>query len=65
MPKRFEVCDLCGKKGVYEIHGFSMDPAGTERCRYCYATNPNGVPQPIVFDPVKVRRALLGIEEES
>jgi hypothetical protein len=36
--KRFEVCPKCGKKGFYVEHGWSMNPAGSMRCRYCYHT---------------------------
>lgn len=36
MPKTYEICDRCGKKGVYEIHGWTLHPAGTRECRYCH-----------------------------
>jgi hypothetical protein len=38
MPKRFEPCPKCDKKGFYEERGWSMNPSGTMRCRYCYYT---------------------------
>jgi hypothetical protein len=38
MPKVFEPCPKCGRKGFYVEHGWSMNPSGTKRCRYCYYT---------------------------
>lgn len=34
--KHFEVCENCGKKGVYLSNGYPDWGDGTERCRYCY-----------------------------
>jgi len=35
MPKTYEHCPQCGKKGVYRSNGYPYWGDGTKRCRYC------------------------------
>jgi hypothetical protein len=56
MPKTYEVCNHCGKKGVYEIHGWTTHPPGTQECRYCHRVNPNKEGTTAVADTPDVSR---------
>ncbi len=57
MPKRFEVCPKCGKKGFYVSRGFPYFSDGTKVCRYCdYRKLPDRKPKrpkPIKFSKLK------------